>query len=169
MQREVKLVGDITPESADEIIKELDKLARICGQPICLLINSPGGHKNATLKVVKVIKELRTPVHGLVQGEASSGAFVILRACTKKMATPDSKLMFHPPRVSVEEASRLTTFPCDHDYIDEEDPSYRELIVQLSEVTDCTIEELLSCGRAERVFSAQEAVVIGFIDQIYTE
>jgi ATP-dependent Clp protease protease subunit len=64
-------------------------------KPITLLISSGGGDVVFGLGVIDVIKNSKTPVHGIVLTVAYSMAFLIYAVCHKRYMLPSSSLLIH--------------------------------------------------------------------------
>lgn len=64
-------------------------------EPIRLLINSPGGDITAGLALIATMRDIESPVHTVVQGEAASIAAVIAVAGDKRLAYPHARWLLH--------------------------------------------------------------------------
>ncbi len=86
-----------TPEGAGVgwLIKSLHTLDAAGHDPITLVINSPGGNIQAGLALINVMRDLESPVHTLVAGEAASMAGVVAVAGVKRLAYPTARWLLH--------------------------------------------------------------------------
>jgi ATP-dependent Clp protease protease subunit len=64
-------------------------------KPITLLINSPGGDIYAGNAIYDAVKASKAKVTGVVIGHAMSAAATIFQACSRRIMTKNSRLLFH--------------------------------------------------------------------------
>jgi ATP-dependent protease ClpP protease subunit len=97
---EIAFTGDLTEHEHDLT----DKLLSIPPQGECVLyFDSPGGSAYAGLALMSLMKLRGLVATGIVTGECSSAALWPFAACTKRLVTPYSVLLFHPMRWQSEE------------------------------------------------------------------
>ncbi len=97
---EVALVGDLT-ENEGELT---DKLLSIAPGGACTMyIDSPGGSPYCAISLMTLIRLRKLKVTGVVTGECSSAALWPFAACTRRLVTPFSVLLFHPMKWQSEE------------------------------------------------------------------
>ncbi len=97
---EISLVGDLT----DNEVELTDKLLSVPpGGPCTLYIDSPGGSPYCAVSLMTLILLRGLRVTGIVTGECSSAALWPYAACTRRMVTPYSVLLFHPMKWQSEE------------------------------------------------------------------
>ncbi|AHK62929.1 ATP-dependent Clp protease proteolytic subunit 1 [Chlamydia avium] len=92
----------VTDKSAAEAIKKLWYLELTNpGQPIVLVINSPGGSVDAGFAVWDQIKMLTSPVTTVVTGLAASMGSVLSLCASpgRRFATPHARIMIHQPSI----------------------------------------------------------------------
>ena len=97
---ELALVGDLT----DNEIELTDRLLSIPpGGQCTLYIDSPGGspYCATSLTTLMILRGIRAT--GIVTGECSSAALWPFAACTRRIVTPFSVLLFHPMKWQSEE------------------------------------------------------------------
>jgi ATP-dependent protease ClpP protease subunit len=100
----VALIGDLTEHEADCC----DKLLGVAPGSACTLyINSPGGSAYSAISLMTLIRLRRLQVTGVVTGECSSAALWPFAACTRRLVTPYSVLLFHPMKWQSEEHVQL--------------------------------------------------------------
>ncbi|MFO7907508.1 MAG: ATP-dependent Clp protease proteolytic subunit [Planctomycetota bacterium] len=101
---ELALVGDLSENDVDIS----DKLLGVPGGSACILyINSPGGSAYTAISLMNLIRLRRLRVTGVVTGECSSAALWPFAACTRRLVTRYSVLLFHPMKWQSEEHVRL--------------------------------------------------------------
>ena len=97
---EIALVGDLT----DNEMELTDKLLSVePGGQCTLFIDSPGGSPYCAISLMSLIVLRGLRVTGVVTGECSSAALWPFAACTRRLVTPFSVLLFHPMKWQSEE------------------------------------------------------------------
>ncbi len=97
---ELALVGDLT----DNETELTDKLLGVePGGQCTLYIDSPGGSPYCAVSLMTLILLRGLRVTGIVTGECSSAALWPYAACTRRLVTPYSVLLFHPMKWQSEE------------------------------------------------------------------
>ena len=97
---EIPLVGDLT-ENASELC---DKLLSVEPGGQCILyFDSLGGSPYSAIALTSLIRLRGLKATGVVAGECSSAALWPLAACTRRLVTPLSVLLFHPMKWQSEE------------------------------------------------------------------
>ena len=97
---EIALVGDLTDNEAELT----DKLLGVePGGKCTMYIDSPGGSPYCAMSLMTVIMLRGLRVTGIVTGECSSAALWPFAACTRRLVTPFSVLLFHPMKWQSEE------------------------------------------------------------------
>jgi ATP-dependent protease ClpP protease subunit len=97
---EIALVGDLT----DNEVELTDKLLGIApGGECTMYIDSPGGSPYCAVSLMTLILLRGLRVTGIVTGECSSAALWPFAACTRRLVTPYSVLLFHPMKWQSEE------------------------------------------------------------------
>jgi len=97
---EIALVGDLT----DNELELTDKLLSVePGGQCTMFIDSPGGSPYCAVSLMTVILVRGLRVTGIVTGECSSAALWPFAACTRRLVTPYSVLLFHPMKWQSEE------------------------------------------------------------------
>jgi ATP-dependent protease ClpP protease subunit len=97
---ETALVGDLTDNEVDLT----DKLLSVEPGGACtMFIDSPGGSPYCAMSIMSLILLRGLRVTGVVTGECSSAALWPFAACTRRIVTPFSVLLFHPMKWQSEE------------------------------------------------------------------
>ena len=97
---ELALVGDLT----DNEMELTDKLLGVePGGQCTLFIDSPGGSPYCAMSLMSLIILRGLRVTGIVTGECSSAALWPFAACTRRLVTPFSVMLFHPMKWQSEE------------------------------------------------------------------
>jgi ATP-dependent Clp protease, protease subunit len=97
---EIALVGDLTDNEAELT----DKLLGIApGGKCTMYIDSPGGSPYCAISLMSIILLRGLKVTGIVTGECSSATLWPFAACSRRLVTPYSVLLFHPMKWQSEE------------------------------------------------------------------
>lgn len=163
--RIVFMSGEVNSTSMDVIVAQLLYLDSVDNRDIHLYINSPGGECYAGLELVSVMDFIKSDVSTTVLGMAASMGSVIASngAKGKRFALPYSRIMLHQPSSSFGYA-RYT----DSKIALEEMESVRnDLYEVLARNSEKPVEEIIElCEKGDKWLKGQEAVNLGFIDQI---
>ena len=97
---EVAIVGDLTDNAVDIV----DKLLGVePGSKCTIYFDSPGGNPYTANSLVTMIRLRGLQATGIVTGECSSAAVWPFAACTRRLVTASSVLLFHPMKWQSEE------------------------------------------------------------------
>jgi ATP-dependent protease ClpP protease subunit len=97
---EISLVGDLTDNESELT----DKLLGVePGGECTMYFDSPGGSPYCAVSLMTLILLRGLRVTGVVTGECSSAALWPYAACTRRLVTPYSVLLFHPMKWQSEE------------------------------------------------------------------
>lgn len=100
-RRTVEIFGDIDEDMFEQTFKNLHILDETMDKTnpknteITVVINSEGGDVTQAKAIYDAIRSCQNDVRGIVYGEASSSASIILQACDKRIMAPNSYLMMH--------------------------------------------------------------------------
>jgi len=97
---EIAMVGDLTDSEGELSSRLLDVPL---GGHCTLFIDSPGGSPYSGLSLMSLILLRGIKATGVVTGECSSAALWPFAACTRRVVTPYSVLLFHPMKWQSEE------------------------------------------------------------------
>lgn len=96
------LLDEVTDNSVDKIINDINGFNSQGRNEIYLVINSPGGSVVAGSRLIGVIEASPSKVNCIVTGLAASMAFHILEHCNQRMGTRDSFIMSHNASITVQ-------------------------------------------------------------------
>lgn len=97
---EIALVGDLTDHEGELT----DKLVSVPpGGECTLYFDSPGGSPYCAISLMTLIRIRGLKATGIVTGECSSAALWPFAACSRRLVTPYSILLFHPMKWQSEE------------------------------------------------------------------
>ena len=98
--QEIAIVGDLTENASDLV----DKVLGIePGSKCTIYFDSPGGNPYTANSLVSMIRRRSLQATGIVTGECSSAAVWPFAACTRRLVTASSVLLFHPMKWQSEE------------------------------------------------------------------
>jgi len=146
----------VTPKQFKE---DLDALGDITN--LNVYINSSGGDVFAGQAIRSMLKRHNSYKTGYVDGLAASIASVILTACDKVIMPSNAMQMVHKCWTwSVGNADDMRKMAEDMDKIDQ------SIVASYQEKTGLSKEEIIDIMKAETWMTAEEAVEMGFADEI---
>lgn len=92
--RSILLSGEVDLDTFNTFFKNLHILDQSVGD-VFVYINSEGGDLDQGRAIYDLIKGCQNHITGIVYGEASSAASLILQACDKRRMSPSSYMMLH--------------------------------------------------------------------------
>lgn len=97
--RTILLTGEIGKESVERAIRQLLLLESLSGDPITILVDSPGGDVYAGFSMFDMIRFVKAPVRIVGMGLVASAAALILLAVPKerRFGLPHSSYLIHQP------------------------------------------------------------------------
>ena len=151
---------EITPRTIDTELKALGEI-----DTLNVYVNSGGGSVFAGMAIYNIIKRCKASVkNAYVDGLAASIASVIPMACDKVYMPSNAMMMVHPPSMWMGGNSK--DFRKGADTLDK----VRESILTVyREKTGMTDEELIPMLDAETWLTAEDAVKLGFADELQPE
>ncbi len=168
--RRIFLHGDVDEDTIGVAIRGMYLLADMGSEPIELFIASYGGLLDDAFALHDVTRIIRVPVHTVALGKCQSAA-PLLVACGQKgerYATENCEFMVHDAAIEVEKNLSPAALG-----------SYAEAVKKRVERMDRLLAGYsnkpyrhwarLSSSKADRYFSAEEALEWGLIDQIWSE
>jgi len=137
---------------------------------ITLIIDSLGGSTKSAYFFYDFLKIIRAPVIGLVNGECQSAAMTILQGCTKRVSTRHSRFLVHN-NTHVPEMHLTSNIKEHYDMACIEIQAMQDQLINIlmsrSKKTREVIIALLDIGtKYNREYTAQEALEMGFLDEI---
>lgn len=164
--RRLFICNAITNDLAEDIIKKLWYLEiEKPGQPILLIINSPGGSVDAGFAIWDQIKMISSPVTTIVTGMAASMASILMLAAVpgKRFATPTSRIMIHQPAISGVIQGQATDLEIQAKEMLKTKNMIIEFYMKATGKPYASIEKSLD---RDTWMSAQEAIAFGLVDRI---
>ena len=165
-ERKIFLLGDVTPEAASGLIKQVMYLQSLdrTGE-ITLYISSNGGNVISGLSLYDVLKSLSVPLKTVCIGNAASMAGILFLAGDKRVMLPHSRLMLHDPSYSHSNIDGLKAHEI-KEMVTDLDKVGEELVKIISDVTGHSIEEIREVTRKDSFYSAEEALSFNLATEI---
>ena len=151
--------------SANEAIRKLWYMDLTApGEPITIIINSPGGSVDAGYAVWDQIKSMKSPVSTLVTGMAASMGSILALVAPKgsRFATPNARFMIHQPSMG-----GITGPATDIAIQAEEIVKTKEKLIDL--YAECTGQDrkvIIDALDRDKWMTPEEALDFGLIDKI---
>lgn len=165
-ERMICLNGDVSDESAGEIIAQLLYLAtKDPEKPIKFFINSPGGAVTAGMAIFDMMKFVSPPVHTICIGQAASMGAVLLMAGEPghRQALPNVRIMIHQPMGGA--IGRATEIQIQAREILRVKQTLNEIIAN---ATGQPLEKIKTDTERDTFMTASEALAYGIVDRIVT-
>lgn len=166
--RKIFLVGAVTDESCNELIRKLLFMeSQDNTLPITLFINSPGGEVISGLAVYDTIRLMKSPVNAVVTGIAASMGSIILLACDRerRMMLPSSTIMIHDCSWGSRDMGGKKPLEIEQELNQLRHVNER-LVGIIAERTGKSKEEVAEVTKNDSFFSAPEAVNFGLAEKI---
>ena len=165
--RIVFLGAQIDDVSADDVMAQLLVLeSQDPDRDITMYINSPGGSFTAMTAIYDTMQYIKPQIQTVCLGQAASAAAVLLAggAPGKRLALPNARVLIHQPASGGDRGQAS-----DIEIQAREIQRMREwLELTLSKHSNRTVDQLKADIDRDKIFTAQEALEYGFIDQALT-
>ncbi len=164
MDRIIFLGGDVNGDRMDTIVAQMLFLDSLNHEPINLFINSGGGECYSGLELVSVMRYIKSPVHTTVLGLAASMGAVIASSGEKghRKALLYSRFMVHQPSSGV----GYSTFRDQQIHLREMESLKHDLYEVLSQNSGQSIDEIERLCDRDKWMKPDEAIKLGFLDEI---
>jgi ATP-dependent Clp protease protease subunit len=93
MAKELYLYTRIDSWTAEVAVRELNKVSE--DEDLIIRINTPGGTVNAGWSIISKLSERKSPITGMIDGDANSMGALALLFFDKVIANDTSRIMFH--------------------------------------------------------------------------
>jgi len=165
-KRILSLIGEITREKVENLRAWLQFLnIQSKRRTIKLIFDSPGGEVSAAFRLYDAILLSKAPVIGIVNGECSSAAVVILQATKKRLATEHSLFLIHPVVINFGKLRLNEKIKKKIDKKLEKGKKRQTALYQiLMKKTGKTLKEIKA--NEEKIMTAKEAKEFGLIDEV---
>ena len=164
--RRIFFSDDVNHESATEAIRKLWFLELSApGQPITLVINSPGGSVDAGFAVWDQITMITSPVTTLVTGLAASMGSILAQCAApgRRFATENCRILIHQPAIHGAVRGQAS----DLEIQAKEILKTRKKIVELyAKKTGKDTDTIALAIERDTWFGAEEAKAYGLVDQV---
>ena len=151
----------------EEVVVECIWLAQKSGhKKVTLLINSNGGINDCFTSIWAAMIQSGIEFTGLVTARARSNGFRLLQVCKFRKALSNADVMFHWGQYRLDNGE-IAAIIAGQDWILERVRNGRMTMLQeVNARTGIPVSDLTQYALYERNFSAEDALKIGFIDEI---
>ena len=162
----IPVYGDFCIE-LEEVVVECIWFAQKCGhKKVTLLINSNGGTNDCFTAMWAAMIQSGIEFTGLVMARARSNGFRLLQVCKLRKALSNADVMFHWGQYRLDNGE-IAAIMAGQSWIAERVRNSRTTMLQeISARTGVSVPDLIQYALYERNFSAEEALRIGFIDEV---
>jgi ATP-dependent Clp protease, protease subunit len=167
-ERIIFLGVQVDDASANDVMAQLLTLESMDpDRDIQIYINSPGGSFTALTAIYDTMRFVKPDIQTIAMGQAASAAAVILAAGTagKRLALPNARIIIHQPammdggyaqasdvEIQANEILRMRTW----------------LEETLALHSSRTVEEVRDDIERDKIFTAEQALEYGLVDQVIT-
>lgn len=160
--RVIHLNSPVNASAADRIIHEMKVLDELNpGEPIHLMINSPGGDVYEGLRIYNTMMTLQSPTHTVCNGMAASMAAVLTIAGEERSAMPGCRIMIH--EASAGTRGKTSDMAYDLQHFKNVEASLFKIIAEHSGLD---IDDVKKIGKAEVFYDPQQSARLGFVDEV---
>ena len=160
------LVGEITPDSANDLIKKLMYIDKKDLGEVTIYINSPGGEVMSGLSVYDYIKIMKSPVRTVCMGDTASMTAIIFLAGEKREMLPHSRILIHDPSYGHLDVSGKKPHEIQRG-VDSLNKVRETLAEIISEKTGKSLDEIYEITAEDHYFTAEEAIEFGLANNIF--
>ncbi|MDE6592774.1 MAG: ATP-dependent Clp protease proteolytic subunit [Oscillospiraceae bacterium] len=165
-ESQIFLVGEINPETANELIKKLMYIDKKDLGEVTIYINSPGGEVMSGLAVYDYIKIMKSPVKTVCIGDAASMAAIIFLAGEKREMLPHSRILIHDPSYGHLDVSGKKPHEIQRG-VDSLNKVRETLAEIISEKTGKSLDDIYEITAEDHYFTADEAIEFGLANNIF--
>ncbi len=164
--RVIFFTDDVTPTSMERLISQLLFLeSEAPGEPVTLIINSPGGDVESGFAAVDVIEGMTSPLTTVCTGIAASMGAILFLAGSSRIITPHSKLLIHDPSYGAGNLSGVKPLNIKED-LDRLMAVRSELAEYISKRTGQPKDDVLELTKTDYWMSANKALKFGAATEI---
>ncbi len=162
--RTIRIIGDITDDTAAYICSEIRYLSRNSKEPLTLILNSPGGSISAGMAIYDTLNASGCEVTTVVEGIAASmAAFLATCAATKgrRFCQPNAEIMVHQPLGGAQGQASDIAIAAEH--INRTKKKMSKIFADSVNLEESEIKALTD---RDTWLSAEDALKMGFVDHI---
>ena len=163
--RTIWFTSEVCPKSCEQLATQLMQLEKSApGEPITLMINSPGGDVASGLAVYDLMMSLKSPLRTVCFGYAASMGSILFLGGSERIMQPHSKILIHDPSFGGD-LSGLKALDLKDDL--ESLLKMRETLAGIiSERCGRSVETVFEKTKKDTVMSAEEALELGLATEI---
>lgn len=164
LDRLVLVTGEITSELAESVCMQLRYLeSEDKDKPITMFIQSPGGEVSSGYAIIDTMKDVKCPVYTVAMGMVASMAVSIFinGEKGKRKLYPHTELLVHQPSGGAKGQISDMEIHVNHGI-----KLKKQLAKEYSDLTGVKVSEMEKMMDRDTILSAEEAVKLGFADEI---
>lgn len=162
--RTIRIIGEITDDTAAYICSEIRYLSRNSKEPLTLILNSHGGSISAGMAIYDTLNASGCEVTTVVEGMAASmAAFLATCAATKgrRFCQPNAEIMVHQPLGGVQGQASDITIAADHI-----NSTKRKMTKIFADSVNLEESKIKTLTDRDTWLSAEDALKMGFVDHV---
>ena len=155
---ELRLYGDITKASVEQVANYLDKAD---GEAVSIRINSPGGDYNAGIAIANRIMEYEGEVTTINDGLAASSAAIVFLAGDERVMYSNATFMIHAVwAVAIGDSKELAAMA------KRLEKATNEMVKHFAEIVDLDEEGIRALMDEEEFLNSEECATIGVCTEV---
>ena len=162
--RTIRIIGEITDDTAAYICSEIRYLSRNSKEPLTLILNSPGGSISAGMAIYDTLNASGCEVTTVVEGMAASmAAFLATCAATKgrRFCQNNAEIMVHQTLGGVQGTASDISIAADHI-----NSTKKKMIKIFANSVNLEESKIKALTDRDTWLSAEDALKMGFVDYI---
>ena len=167
-ERIIFLGVQVDDASANDVMAQLLTLESIDpDRDIQIYINSPGGSFTALTAIYDTMRFVKPDIQTIAMGQAASAAAVILAAGTpgKRLALPNARIIIHQPAMVDGGYAQASDVEIQANEILRMRTWLEEVLAKHSNRTE---EQVRDDIERDKIFTAEQALEYGLVDQVIT-
>jgi ATP-dependent Clp protease protease subunit len=164
-KRTVVFSGSINEDSTAEIMSALMSMNGYDDESVNLIINSGGGNLDDGVGIYDCLKSMPYHINGIVLGQASSAAVLLLQGCDRRFIGANSIIMVHAGGVGIDSRHPNETAVMIKASVN----LYRRTKLILAGSCGVSLKTMNKRMQFGSCYVGQEAVDAGFVDAIVKE
>jgi ATP-dependent Clp protease, protease subunit len=167
-ERIIFLGAQVDDASANDVMAQLLTLESMDpDRDIQIYINSPGGSFTALTAIYDTMRFVKPDIQTIAMGQAASAAAVILAAGTagKRLALPNARIIIHQPAMVDGGYAQASDVEIQANEILRMRTWLEEVLAKHSNRTEEQVREDIE---RDKIFTAEQALEYGLVDQVIT-
>jgi len=165
----ILVYGDFCPELEEVVHDCIFQVQKLGFKTATLLINSNGGHTDSFAAIRGAMFQSGMEFTGLVLSRARSNGFRLLQLCKTRKSLSDAAFKFHWGYFRLENQDLAALMAGNYRCVDHIIKWQRAVLLDVHNRTGVSVHDLEQFALYEVGFTAEEALLLNFIDEIVSD